>query len=260
MRMALTTDPRGHTGPASRLLPRGQPALPACIASLQCALPLRNHSHTTARVAMRHPRPRPFRLAAVSGARALPGARLFSGRASSVPPPGGAAKEVLPPAAGGPSLPGPPHLKSTWTEDSLYTRQMASPRRLATESTVSCGKVFWFSSVTGMVLVTITSSNSPEESRSTAGGLNTAWVAHAITALAPFSLRRRAPPVRVPAVSIMSSIIIAILPSTSPIRFITSASLWACRRLSMMARGASLSFLAKARARPTPPTSGDTTT
>eukprot|EP00976_Prorocentrum_cordatum_P043997 890335-Prorocentrum_minimum.AAC.3 len=44
----------------------------------------------------------------------------------------------------------------------------------------------------GMVLVTITSSNSPEESRSTAGGLNTAWVAHAITARAPCVARRTA--------------------------------------------------------------------
>ena len=64
----------------------------------------------------------------------------------------------------------------------------------------------------------------------------------------------------VPAVSIMSSSITQTLPSTSPITFMTSASLCDCRRLSMIASGASFSFFANARARATPPTSGDTTT
>ena len=63
-----------------------------------------------------------------------------------------------------------------------------------------------------------------------------------------------------PAVSIMSSTSTATLPSTSPMRFITSLTLCALRRLSTMARGASFSFFAKARALATPPTSGDTTT
>lgn len=45
-----------------------------------------------------------------------------------------------------------------------------------------------------------------------------------------------------------------------PIRFMTSETLCALRRLSTIARGASLSFLANALARATPPTSGDTTT
>jgi hypothetical protein len=58
----------------------------------------------------------------------------------------------------------------------------------------------------------------------------------------------------------MSSTSTATLPRTSPIRFITSLTLCADRRLSTMASGASFSFLAKARARATPPTSGDTTT
>eukprot|EP00982_Pelagococcus_subviridis_P007795 30735-Pelagococcus_subviridis.AAC.1 len=58
----------------------------------------------------------------------------------------------------------------------------------------------------------------------------------------------------------MSSTMTTTLPSTSPMRFITSALLWPVRRLSMMARGASQSFLAKALARGTPPTSGETTT
>ena len=43
-------------------------------------------------------------------------------------------------------------------------------------------------------------------------------------------------------------------------RFITSLTLCALRRLSTIASGASLSFLANARARATPPTSGLTTT
>ena len=52
--------------------------------------------------------------------------------------------------------------------------------------------------------------------------------------------------VMVPAVSIMSSTSTATLPFTSPIRFMTSLTLCALRRLSTMASGASFSFLAKA--------------
>jgi len=45
------------------------------------------------------------------------------------------------------------------------------------ERTVSCSN--WRAVVMGMVLVTITSSNKPLESRSTAGGEKTGWVAQA---------------------------------------------------------------------------------
>lgn len=63
-----------------------------------------------------------------------------------------------------------------------------------------------------------------------------------------------APLEMVPAVSIMSSTMMATFPLTSPMRFTTSAWLWPGRLLSTMASGASESFLAKARALATPPT------
>ena len=63
----------------------------------------------------------------------------------------------------------------------------------------------------------------------------------------------------VPAVSTMSSTSTQILPSTSPMMFITLDSLGRGRRLSMIARSASSSRWARARARTTPPTSGETT-
>jgi hypothetical protein len=78
--------------------------------------------------------------------------------------------------------------------------------------------------------------------------------------LAPCRRNSRAPWQMVPPVSIMSSIRIAVLPATSPITVRLSATLWPERRLSMIARGASCICLAKARARATPPTSGETTT
>ena len=55
--------------------------------------------------------------------------------------------------------------------------------------------------------------------------------------------------VSVPPVSTMSSVRMQFFPSTSPITFITSATFGAGRRLSMIARGASLICLAKALAR-----------
>ena len=60
----------------------------------------------------------------------------------------------------------------------MCTRQIVSPRRLPTLKTVSCGKSR--SGVCGMEFVTMTSVNALLESRSTAGGENTACVAHAI--------------------------------------------------------------------------------
>ena len=60
------------------------------------------------------------------------------------------------------------------------------------------------------------------------------------------------PAVNVPAVSTMSSMMIAVLPSTSPIKFIASATFGLGRRLSMIAIGAPNAF-AKLRARTAPP-------
>jgi hypothetical protein len=56
----------------------------------------------------------------------------------------------------------------------------------------------------------------------------------------------------------MSSMMRQVLPATSPITFITSATFMSVRRLSTMASGAPI-FCAKKRARSTPPASGETT-
>jgi hypothetical protein len=61
----------------------------------------------------------------------------------------------------------------------------------------------------------------------------------------------------VPAVSMMSSWMMQVRPSTSPITFMTSAVPSSVRRLSMIASSASRRF-AYARARSAPPASGDT--
>ena len=58
------------------------------------------------------------------------------------------------------------------TDEALYTLQMVSPKRLATDSTVSSGK--WSSVLTGMVLVMMTSWKTPLLSLAVAGGLRTA--------------------------------------------------------------------------------------
>eukprot|EP00982_Pelagococcus_subviridis_P007796 30735-Pelagococcus_subviridis.AAC.2 len=60
---------------------------------------------------------------------------------------------------------------------SLCTLQIVSPSKFPTDNTVSCGKSR--SSVCGIELVTITSVNTPDPRRSTAGGEKMACVAHA---------------------------------------------------------------------------------
>ena len=60
---------------------------------------------------------------------------------------------------------------------------MVSPKRLATDSTVSSGKEL--SCGTGMVFVTMTSWKTPELRRSMAGGEKTGCVAQAYTSRAP---------------------------------------------------------------------------
>ena len=95
--------------------------------------------------------------------------------------------------------------------------------------------------------------------RLTAGPLNTGCVQYATTRTAPCSFNARAASQSVLAVSTMSSMITHVLPFTSPMMFITLATFGRGRRLSMIARSLSSRF-AIARARTTPPTSGDTTT
>lgn len=65
-----------------------------------------------------------------------------------------------------------PSQRMDWTEDALYTRQMVSPNKFATERTVSSGK--WSSAFTGMVLAIMTSWKTPLLSLAVAGGLSTA--------------------------------------------------------------------------------------
>ena len=95
--------------------------------------------------------------------------------------------------------------------------------------------------------------------RSIAGPDNTGCVQQANTSFAPLAISASAATVIVPAVSIISSIRIAVLPLTSPTMLITSATFGFGRRLSMIAIGAfirSAIFLARV----TPPWSGDTMT
>ncbi len=78
------------------------------------------------------------------------------------------------------------------------------------------------------------------------------------TEAAPASISASAALQSVPPESTMSSNRMQRRPETSPMMFITSASPGRSRRLSTMASGASMR-LASARARTTPPTSGETT-
>ena len=83
--------------------------------------------------------------------------------------------------------------------------------------------------------------------------------AHADTDWAPASMIALAALVSVPAVSMMSSTMTVRLPFTSPTMFITSLTFAFARRLSMIARSPLRRF-AYARARSTPPASGETNT
>ena len=108
-------------------------------------------------------------------------------------------------------------------------------------------------------VTTICAMSSQRSSRSNAGGENRPWVAAAYTLVAPSSRTFFAPSTRVPAVSIMSSIMIATLPCTSPISMVISTSLCSGRCLVRTASDAP-SFSAKLLASFTRPASGDTTT
>ena len=95
--------------------------------------------------------------------------------------------------------------------------------------------------------------------RSMAGPDSTGWMPQARMRRAPSRCTAVTACTSVPAVSIMSSITTASCPSTSPMRFMATAAPGLSRRLSMMARPA-FSRLAIARARSTPPASGETST
>ena len=110
-----------------------------------------------------------------------------------------------------------------------------------------------------MVSRKMTSSRTLSSMRWMAGPERTPWEAQAVTDLAPpTSTRALAAPQREPPVSTMSSRRMTRLSRTSPMMFMTSEELAFWRRLSTMASGIS-SFWAKARARATEPTSGETT-
>ena len=113
------------------------------------------------------------------------------------------------------------------------------------------------SSDSGIVSVTTISSMSDEAIRATAPPERTGCVQYATTLRAPCSFSAVAALQSVFAVSTMSSMITQVRPSTSPMMFITSATFAFGRRLSMIARSESSRF-AIARARTTPPTSGET--
>ncbi len=118
---------------------------------------------------------------------------------------------------------------------------------------------FAASSPNGIVSVTTSSSSAEFAMRSTALPDSTGWVQYASTFSAPCSFNAFAASHSVLAVSTRSSTITQVRPPTSPMMFITVATFGRGRRLSMIARSNSSRF-ASARARTTPPTSGDTTT
>jgi hypothetical protein len=137
-------------------------------------------------------------------------------------------------------------------------RCMASASNGATES---CLIFLHFrpSGLSGIVSVTTTSCNWLASILVMAGPESTAWVAQADTFFAPCASNVSTACVRVPAVSIKSSRIMAFLPSTSPIKWSALASFGAFRLLSIIAIVDPRRF-AKALARSTPPASGLTTT
>src|SRR5689334_20109435 len=89
------------------------------------------------------------------------------------------------------------------TEVSSWIDRIASANSFATLKHLIFGERQAFS--VGMVLVTTTSLSGEASIRSTAGPLNTAWVADARTVSAPLALSASAALTRVPAVSIISS-------------------------------------------------------
>ncbi len=134
---------------------------------------------------------------------------------------------------------------------------MASPSRGATDRILTFG-LFSIPFLSGIVLVATTDLRADLEIRSEAGPDNTGWVQAQCTSLAPAPMSASVASRSVPAVSTISSTMKATLSLTSPMMCMALATLASSRRLSMMARGVP-SRLAKARARSTPPASGEMT-
>src|SRR5690606_42074580 len=147
---------------------------------------------------------------------------------------------------------------SELTDSALEMRRMVSPSSAAHESWRILPQA-WPCSDSGMVSVTTSSSSEEVSMRSMAPPDSTGCVQYAYTAPAPRSFRAWAALHSVPAVSTMSSMMMQVRPSTSPMTFMTSDTLARGRREAVMDWPAS-SCLASARARTTPPMSGDTTT
>src|SRR3954454_9767778 len=120
---------------------------------------------------------------------------------------------------------------NTLTEVSSCIDRMASANNVATDSDL-IRLDFFASSESGIEFETTTSRKHDSSIRLTAGPDRTACVAQAETLVAPFSIKASAPFTSVPAVSIRSSTIRQLRPSTSPTTFITSATLASSRRLS----------------------------
>src|SRR4029077_11774480 len=138
------------------------------------------------------------------------------------------------------------YTKRVDTDSSSWIRRIASASSGATERTRVLGS--WCSGVRGMVLVMTTSSSTDSRMRAIAGPDRTPCTAQARMRAAPSRLSASTAWIRVPAVSIMSSMITTSRPLTSPIRCMNRATLFPSRRLSMMARPA-LNRFALARAR-----------
>mmetsp|Transcript_16738 Transcript_16738/g.33476 ORF Transcript_16738/g.33476 Transcript_16738/m.33476 type:complete len:229 (-) Transcript_16738:437-1123(-) len=116
---------------------------------------------------------------------------------------------------------------------------------------------------TGMVSDTIQYDMQLSPIRCSAGPLNSPCVAHAETVRAPISLSVSADLHRVPAVSIMSSMIMQCFPSISPTTFIPSISPGPALCFTVMARvmlemPRVVRALRNSFARATPPASGET--
>mmetsp|Transcript_1343 Transcript_1343/g.3957 ORF Transcript_1343/g.3957 Transcript_1343/m.3957 type:complete len:239 (+) Transcript_1343:1144-1860(+) len=155
-------------------------------------------------------------------------------------------------------------LKSSDTERLQWMRRMASAMRGATESCISFSLVSRWG-LSGTVLQVTTSSKHDWRMRSEAGPEKRPWDAKANTRRAPCSLSDSAAWHRVPAVSIMSSTMMASLSLTVPTRSMRSISPGRERCLIIMASPGSSS---ESSAKPsrnflalyTPPASGDTMT
>src|SRR5579863_1309858 len=122
---------------------------------------------------------------------------------------------------------------SELTDPSSRMRRIVSASSSATDS-CRMRPALLAAGLNGIVSVTTSSSSAELVILSTAPPDNTGWVMYAITFSAPSSFRACAAWQSVPAVSTMSSTSRQVLPSTSPMMFMTFDSLGCGRRLSMI--------------------------